>query len=53
MIMDSPMGANVLNVFHNHKGWHKLSKEDCKRMCDIFHIVKEYKEKSQSKPCTS
>lgn len=44
MIMDSPMGANVLNVFHNHKGWHKLSKEDCKRMCDIFHIVKEYKE---------
>ncbi|MBK8501138.1 MAG: MBL fold metallo-hydrolase [Saprospiraceae bacterium] len=44
MIMDSPMGANVLEVFHRHKEWHKLSLEDCTEMCDTFRIVKEYKE---------
>lgn len=44
MIMDSPMGANVLEVFHAHREWHKLSIEDCKKMCDTFRIVKEFKE---------
>jgi metallo-beta-lactamase family protein len=44
MIMDSPMGANVLEVFHNYRDWHKLSIEDCTKMCQAFQIVKEYKE---------
>jgi len=44
MIMVSPMGVNVLNVFHIHREWHKISKEDCIKMCNLFHIVKEYKE---------
>lgn len=44
LIMDSPMGANVLNVFHNHKSWHKLSTEDYTAMCNAFTIVQEYKE---------
>lgn len=44
MIMDSPMGANVLDIFHHHREWHKLAAEDCTRMCDMFHIVKEYKQ---------
>ena len=44
MIMDSPMGANVLEVFHQHKEWHKLSLEDCTKMCNTFRIVEEYKE---------
>jgi metallo-beta-lactamase family protein len=44
MIMDSPMGANVLNVFHNYREWHKLPTEDCTKMCNIFQIVQSYKE---------
>lgn len=44
MIMDSPMGANVLNVFRDHREWHKLSTEDCIKMCKTFRIVEDYKE---------
>ncbi|MDX1470502.1 MAG: MBL fold metallo-hydrolase [Flavobacteriaceae bacterium] len=44
MIMDSPMGANVLKVFNKHLEWHKLSLEDCRRMSNRFRIVKEFKE---------
>ena len=44
MIMDSPMGANVLDIFHHHKEWHKLPIEDCIKMCKTFRVVKEYKE---------
>jgi len=44
MIMDSPMGADVLKVFHAHRDWHKLPVEDCRKMCDTFRIVEEYKE---------
>ena len=44
MIMDSPMGKNVLEVFHKHRDWHKLPTEDCTKMCNIFQIVKSYKE---------
>lgn len=44
MIMDSPMGANVLNVFHHNEEWHKLPVEDCTKMCHTFQIVKEFRE---------
>ncbi|HNT79587.1 MAG TPA: MBL fold metallo-hydrolase [Bacteroidia bacterium] len=44
MIMDSPMGANVLKVFHDHREWHKLSIEHCDKMCNMFRIVKDFKE---------
>ncbi len=44
MIMDSPMGANVLEVFRLHKEWHKLSLEECTHMCDSFRIVENYGE---------
>lgn len=44
MIMDSPMGANVLNVFHQHRDWHKLPIDDCTEMCRTFRIVKDFKE---------
>ncbi|HMR56832.1 MAG TPA: MBL fold metallo-hydrolase, partial [Cyclobacteriaceae bacterium] len=27
--MDSPMGRNVLEIFHRHSEWHKLSTEEC------------------------
>lgn len=47
MIMDSPMGANVLDVFRKAEGWHKLNPKDYKEMCACFKIVKHYKETLQ------
>lgn len=44
MIMDSPMGANVLDLFQHHREWHKLSVDDCIQMCNFFRIVKDFKE---------
>lgn len=44
LIMDSPMGANVLEVFHKNKQWHKLPIEDCSAMCKMFEVVKSFKE---------
>lgn len=42
--MDSPMGANVLHVFHRSAKWHKLPKEDCDKMCDYIQTVSSFKE---------
>lgn len=42
--MDSPMGANVLDVFHHHGNWHKLTKEECTEMCEYIHIVESFRE---------
>ena len=44
MVMDSPMGANVLHLFHNTRDWHKLKPNDCKEMCSHFQVVSSYKE---------
>jgi metallo-beta-lactamase family protein len=44
MIMDSPMGANVLDLFHRTRDWHKLEKDECDDMCSSFTIVSEYRE---------
>lgn len=44
MVMDSPMGANVLNVFHKHHEWHKLSLDECTEMCNAFLIVEDFRE---------
>jgi metallo-beta-lactamase family protein len=44
LIMDSPMGANVLQVFNNNREWHKLLPEEYTQMCQAFHIVTSYKE---------
>lgn len=44
MIMDSPMGTNVLDLFHRTRDWHKLEKDECDDMCSSFTIVSEYKE---------
>jgi metallo-beta-lactamase family protein len=34
--MDSPMGRNVLEIFHHHPYWHKLSRNECTEMCNDF-----------------
>lgn len=44
MIMDSPMGANVLHLFHTTSDWHKLKPNECKEMCSHFQVVSSYKE---------
>jgi metallo-beta-lactamase family protein len=44
LIMDSPMGANVLDVFHQNREWHKLPVEDCTRMCNTFRVIRSFKE---------
>jgi metallo-beta-lactamase family protein len=43
-IIDSPMGANVLNVFHISEQWYKISQNDCMEMCRTFKVIKDYKE---------
>lgn len=44
MIMDSPMGANVLKIFHKYDKWHKLPLEECDAMCNMFKVVEDFKE---------
>lgn len=44
MIMDSPMGANVLDLFHHSRKWHKLQPDECDEMCSHFTITSSFKE---------
>jgi len=44
MIMDSPMGANVLELFHRTRDWHKLEEKECDEMCSYFNVVSSYSE---------
>ncbi len=42
--MDSPMGKNVLDIFHHNKEWHKLSVDDCNEMCKDIILVQTIQE---------
>ena len=42
--MDSPMGANILQVFHRFVDWHKLPEEDCNNMCEYIRTVSSFRE---------
>lgn len=44
MIMDSPMGANVLKVFDYNREWHELKPEEYSGMYNAFRIVSSFKE---------
>lgn len=44
MIMDSPMGSHVLDVFQKYHEWHKLSMQEFKEITQQFKIVESYKE---------
>ncbi|MDE3741101.1 MBL fold metallo-hydrolase RNA specificity domain-containing protein [Maribacter polysaccharolyticus] len=54
MIMDSPMGANVLELFHRTRDWHRLEEDECDEMCSHFTVVSSYREtmelRSDDKP---
>jgi len=44
IILDSPMGAGVLKLFHRHPEWHKLSEEECEAMCRAVRVVQDFSE---------
>jgi metallo-beta-lactamase family protein len=44
LIMDSPMGASVLEVFDKFREWLRLPKEDFSAMTKIFQVISDYKE---------
>lgn len=47
MVMDSPMGANVLDLFRRSKEWHRLSDDECEEVCSYFRVIESYKETMQ------
>ncbi len=42
--MDSPMGKNVLEIFHHNNTWHKLQPELCTQMCENIKLVRTVQE---------
>lgn len=44
LIIDTPMGIKVLDIFQNNTKWHKLSPNECIEMCNIFTLISDYKE---------
>lgn len=44
IIIDSPMGSNVLLVFEEFQAWHKLPMNDYHAMCNHMQITSSYKE---------
>jgi metallo-beta-lactamase family protein len=44
MVMDSPMGANILGLFHATRDWHRLTPTEYTEMCSHFDIVSSYRE---------
>ncbi len=44
IIVDSPMGQNVLEVFERFPGCHKLSMEEYHAMCNHITLVSSYRE---------
>lgn len=44
MIVDSPMGLSVLELFYRTRDWHKLDEKEFLEMCREFEIVSHFKE---------
>lgn len=44
VVLDSPMGINVLNVFNKYRSWHKLPLEHSVQMSRVIKQVVDYKE---------
>ena len=44
MIMDSPMGADVLELFHRNRDWHRLDDRASYDMCSYFTVVSSFRE---------
>lgn len=44
IFIDSPMGANVLEVFRRFPKWHKLPPNEYNAMCQHMNIIQSFKE---------
>jgi metallo-beta-lactamase family protein len=44
IIIDSPMGNNVLDVFRSFPKWHKLSVQEYNAMCNHVTIIQSYQD---------
>ncbi|MGK7371646.1 MAG: MBL fold metallo-hydrolase, partial [Candidatus Halalkalibacterium sp. M3_1C_030] len=44
IILDSPMGSKVLDLFNRHYDWHKLSQKECEEMSREVRVVESYEE---------
>lgn len=44
IILDTPMGSNVSELFHKHHAWHRLSADEFKQLSRRVHEVQSYKE---------
>lgn len=44
VILDCPMGANVLELFQKHLDWHKLNSDECAQMCNQARVTASFKE---------
>lgn len=44
IVMDSPMGANILEVFLKYPQWHKLSETGCKDIFGKMEVVSSHEE---------
>ncbi|MBI3519920.1 MAG: MBL fold metallo-hydrolase [Bacteroidetes bacterium] len=42
--MDSPMGRNVLEIFHHHPDWHRLPLDKCNEMCKDIRKIETVQE---------
>ncbi|TNJ45219.1 MBL fold metallo-hydrolase [Tamlana fucoidanivorans] len=44
IFVDSPMGNNILEVFHRFPEWHKLSPSEYHAMCNHVNTIRSYRE---------
>jgi len=44
LVLDSPMGGNVLDLFIEFHEWHKLSMNDALKMKQAFQVVEDFSE---------
>lgn len=43
-ILDTPMGIGMLQLFNDHRNWHRLAPSEYSAMCKMFTMVSDYKE---------
>lgn len=44
VVLDSPMGARVLELFRIYSDWHRLTDAECNEVCRRTHVVESYAE---------
>lgn len=47
VFLNSPMASDVRQLYHEHAGEHRLTKEECDAMCRAAHVVNTVEESKQ------